>query len=750
MSAPQRSPDSLPPPGPRWGAAALLGAVALSGCALMSIELAAVRLVAPWFGTSLTVWTNVLGAVLLGLALGYLLGARWCARRALAPERHPAGPLALVLGLAAVWAAALPSAAAALCAGLVPSGLVLDRAAAVLGWGSLAAALCLFTPAAVLLGCVQPLAADGLARAAHARGAGRASGLALGLSTLGSLIGTFATSYALIPRAGLLRTHQLCALLLALGALCALALARAHASSTTRAALRAGSLALALALGASALLPQRAPQLAPGQRLLAQRETPYQLARVVEDEASGWRYLQVNEGFDSYQSIWKPGSGLLGEGHYYDAFALPLWWSGVRGRCELLVLGAGAGTAVRVLQGARPPGLELGWLGFELDPGVLQLGRELMQTARDEPGRELRGGLDARAALAAVPGQFDYALLDTYANQVEIPAHLATLEFFRELRARLRHGGFLAINVGAFGCDDPLLEFLARTLAEAFEGPVLALRVPAARNCMLYAREGVPPPRPGEAGWRPAGEVPEQLLPPLELPGAWRWFEPDGDSQRGSERAAKALASDDRNPIEALQRASLALGRARARGDALAAGAAIDELARDASAAPGSAGAWRALLEQRRLAEALRAAAAEREPAERWLGRVEVLYRARDFGGVLSAAHTARSSSSAQARVCELAAASALWLREGSLAREWLVSLEQQAAQASLPEAERARLAQLGRDYAEQAAHFERQEQSEARALARGRSFGSGLLGLCACALFALACWPLASSRTRR
>jgi len=738
--------EPAPKPAPRWGAAALLAAVALSGCALMSIELAAVRLVAPWFGTSLAVWTNVLGAVLLGLSLGYLLGARWCARRALVPERHPAGPLAAVLGAAALWAAALPASAAALCTALVPSGMVLDRAAALLGWGSLAAALCLFTPAALLMGCVQPLAADGLARAAQSRGAGRASGLALGLSTLGSLIGTFATSYVLIPRAGLLRTHQLCALLLALGALCALAVARAHGAPRARAL--GSALVLALGLTASALLPRAQPRLPDGQRLLAQRETPYQLARVVEDEASGWRYLRVNEGVDSFQSIWKPGSGLLGEGHYYDAFALPLWWSGLRGRCELLLLGAGAGTALRVLQGARPSGLELAWVGLELDPGVLQLGRELMQTAPDEPGRELRGGLDARAALAALPGPFDYALLDTYANQVEIPPHLATLEFFGELRARLRHGGFLAINVGAFGCDDPLLVFLARTLAEAFDGPVLALRVPAARNCMLYARAGVPPPQPGDAGWRPAGSVPEQLLPPLELPGSWRWFAPPSEAERG----AALVASDDHNPIEALQRASLELGRARARGELTSEPASAATEAAPQAAAPLAPGAWRALLAERRLAEALRAATGESDPAERALGRVEVLYRARDFAAVLREARAARSADHAQPRVCELAAASSLWLREGELALEWLSALEARLARASVPEAERVRLSQLALEYGEQATHFERQQHGEQRALGRARSVGGALLGLCACALLglcacallALACWPLA------
>ena len=49
----------------RGSAAALLAISALAGAATMVVELAAVRLLAPWFGTSMVVWTNVIAVVLL-------------------------------------------------------------------------------------------------------------------------------------------------------------------------------------------------------------------------------------------------------------------------------------------------------------------------------------------------------------------------------------------------------------------------------------------------------------------------------------------------------------------------------------------------------------------------------------------------------------------------------------------------------------------------------------------------------------
>jgi hypothetical protein len=50
--------------------------------------------------------------------------------------------------------------------------------------------------------------------------------------------------------------------------------------------------------------------------------------RVVEDrtQSEPLRYLQVNEGFDSFQSVWQPSIGTLPEGFYYNDFLLPLSW----------------------------------------------------------------------------------------------------------------------------------------------------------------------------------------------------------------------------------------------------------------------------------------------------------------------------------------------------------------------------------------------------------------------------------------
>lgn len=543
MNAPDPGSASAPgPEGPRAPAVAwLLALVGVAGACTLVVELAAVRLLAPWFGASASVWTNVIGVILLSLSLGYLAGARLAARPR--PERA-LGIVLIAAGLCAAW---LPLFAAPVCARFLPPGLGLHQAVGLLLWGSLAAALALFLPPAALLGCVGPLAVE-LLQVRRGFHAGTAGGIVLCVSTLGALAGTFATTHLLIPRLGLSLSFVLSgAALVVLGAATlALSSRRAHLPAV---------LAL-LAAGAavpSARLSPPAPM--EGMALLERAESIYQSLRVVEDStlAEPLRLLQVNEGLDSFQSVWRAEPGLLGQGFYYDYFALPAWWARAAGRWKVLVLGLGAGTTWRVLEGASPPGIELESTGVELDARVVELGQRWFELPLSAAGRKVVAGADARQALRALATDFDLVVLDVYAHQIEIPAHLSSVEFFREVRAHLAPGGYLALNAGGFGADDPVVSALGRTLARAFE-ECLALRVPRARNWVLLARrEGaLPAPDASQAGrgpdWELEAEVPRQLLGPLSLPGSVARF---SDDPRAS------VLTDDRNPMEQLQIASL-------------------------------------------------------------------------------------------------------------------------------------------------------------------------------------------------
>ena len=174
-----------------------------------------------------------------------------------------------------------------------------------------------------------------------------------------------------------------------------------------------------------------------------------------------------------------------------------------------------------------------------------------------EPWATVIAGQDARTALdllVRAGERFDQVILDTYANQVEIPAHLATRELFARCREALRPGGWLTINVGGFAADDPVLLAVAGTAASAFDHEASVLRVPFSRNWAVHLRRDASVPTPGSPSWLAARGPARTLLGALEVPGASLSVPPLKEAE---------VLTDDRSPLEDLQRRSLALARQR-------------------------------------------------------------------------------------------------------------------------------------------------------------------------------------------
>ena len=540
---------------------ALLVVVALAGGATMVVELGAVRLLSPWFGTSSSVWTNVIGVVLAALALGYALGAR------LATGRDPLRTLGITLLVGAACAAWLPRLTPIIGEAFMPTGVALHGAAGLLVWGSLAAATLLFLPAATALGCAGPLAVEVLQRT-RGGAAGRAGGHVLATSTVGSLAGTFGTTHLFVPVFGITKTFLFAsAVLAACGVVLLVTAARGRGRSERRVL---GLMLLLVCAGATASAGAPRAREADGRMgtELDSRESAMQSLRVVE-QGSGeerMRFLQVNESLDSFQSVWQPRTGLLGPGRYYDHFALPYAWrtreSGTApASWDLLIIGLGAGTAVRVLEGVVAPETDLRTVGIEIDPVVVELGERWFELESDGDRRVVIGGLDGRAALRLSDRMYDQIVVDAYANNMEIPPHLASVEAFRAVDERLVEGGWLTVNVGGFGPDDPVVKAVAAAAAIGLQTEVHIARVPLSRNLTLFARKGGEVPRPrgsafGSRGMPLVGGV-GSLLPPLEVEGAWTTL--------SVEDAAGHAQTDDTSAMERLQLQSIQLAEQRLR-----------------------------------------------------------------------------------------------------------------------------------------------------------------------------------------
>lgn len=508
-------------------------AIAFStGVGVLTLEVTAARVLMPWFGASTVVWTNVIGVTLGAIALGNFVGGR------LADRARSLGGLAWLLAAAAVLSAAFPYLVPITSRSILPTDLPLEAALPVLSRGSLFVCLVALAPALVLMGAVSPI----LVRTAARSGSiGASAGLISGTATLGSLIGTWIPIHYLIPYIGSKHTCALAGLLLAaISAWLFLRNGRRH-----------GVLAAGLVLVSIGFIVARADG-SPGRAAvegssLREVESRYQYARV---ERNGDRTaLKLNEGLDSFHSYTIEGRLLTDR--YYDPFLLlPQTVEQSGDRFDVLILGFAAGTFARQLLSvyAATPSLRI--VGIELDPEVAALGFEYFGLPRD-PRLELILDQDARVFVDHSQETFELILVDVYANQIYVPFHTCSVEFFRSALARLSKGGVLAANLGGFGFEDRPLRAICNTAASVF-GEVSLIRCPNSRNFMLLgARERRLPDLEGC-----------ESLGIAELDSVVESFR-DPTLRRDFTHSSDELTlTDDRSPIEEMANVDFA-GRAR-------------------------------------------------------------------------------------------------------------------------------------------------------------------------------------------
>lgn len=430
----------------------------LGGLVSLGVELAASRLLAPFFGESLPVWAAVIGLILLYLTVGYFLGGRWADR-----SPHPTTFYEI-----AVWGAWL--------VGLIPfiARPVLFRAVEgiarfniPLTVGPFAAVLLLFAAPVTLLGCLSPFVIRLLVDRVEETGG--VAGRVYALSTVGSLLGTLLTVFGLIPALGTRHTFVVLSLALLLPALVGLARARLR-----RAVLYLWMPVVVLALA----LWARGRPVKPQAGVIYETESAHHYIQVVERD--GWRYLFLNEGL-GIQSLYRPGARRVGG--TWDLFlAAPLFnpppFSPDRVR-SMAMVGLAGGTVPKLYTAFYGP---IPIDGIELDPAVVQVGREYL--GMTEPNLQVAVG-DGRAVLARSPRRYSVIGMDAY-RLPYIPWHLTTVEFFQEVHRHLEEEGVVVVNVGRTPGDDRLVAAIAATLRAVFPS-VHAIDVPNSFNTILVA-----------------------------------------------------------------------------------------------------------------------------------------------------------------------------------------------------------------------------------------------------------------------
>jgi spermidine synthase len=463
------------------------------GTGSLGAEIAAVRLLAPYFGASTIVWANTIGVVLVALSLGYWLGGRLA-------DRHPHMRGLCLLALSAAGLLALvPFAADPLLELAVDA---LDEISAGAFIGSLFAVLVLVAVPVLLLGAVSPYALR--LAVSTVEEAGTVAGRLYAISTAGSLVGTLASALLLIPLVGTRRTFLIFALAIAIVAVWGLRPLRRYA-------LAPAAIAALIALPVGTLKAD-----AGSGHVIYEAETQYQYARVIE-EPDGSRSLELNEG-QAQHSFCRAecDAGPAGPRHpfsvltddYWDGSLVLGYAASPHAPRRVAVLGNAAGTTARAY-GQFFPATRVD--GVEIDPKLSEIGRRYFDM--NNPRLHLYHE-DARPFIRRIDADYDVVSVDAY-RQPYIPFYMTTVEFFEEVRGHLTHDGVVVVNVGHPRGQDGFEKVIGATIGEVFPHvmrdpvkPTNTLMVASRAPLTAAGLSGVP------AGLQGVADV-QKLEPPL-------------------------------------------------------------------------------------------------------------------------------------------------------------------------------------------------------------------------------------------
>lgn len=388
------------------------------GGTVMAAELLGAKMLAPFFGSSLYVWTTTLAMTLGALTMGYFVGGHLSTRT----ERRPL--LVGVLLLASFAVSAMPV-TAHLFFNLLGSETSL--------WiGLLGAGMIIIFPPVFALGMVSPLMIAELSDLISAPGqvAGQAAGQVYAISTCGGIFYTFLFGFWVIPQLGLSLPAIFSGVLLAFFS--CLLLARKFNPQALLAILVIGFILVCL--------KQTDGKRAQDVKVLSLREGLLGQVMVTEyqDKVTGVRHRQllVNRVMQTEYAFPAP------EPYSRYAHLLTDLVKNMPERRAALVLGLGGGAVSNLLlQEAKFAEVD----ACEFDRRIYQAGQKFFQL--DE--RIAVSIDDARHRLRHLKKDYSLVVFDLFRGE-ESPEHVLTLESLTQLRQNLLPGGGVMINSHGF------------------------------------------------------------------------------------------------------------------------------------------------------------------------------------------------------------------------------------------------------------------------------------------------------------
>jgi spermidine synthase len=492
--------------GLRWY---LILTAALCGALVMVIEVLGSRMIGPFFGVSLFVWTSLITVTLVALALGYTAGG-WLADRKSSPDY-----LYAIILASGLMTAMTPLFKVFVLKACISLGLRL---------GSLASAFLLFGPALFLLGCVSPYLVRIAAR--EMKNIGRTVGNLYAISTAGSFVGTVATGFFLIAYLGVNKIFLLAGFLL-------IALSAGYFILFRRKWAVAALLAVPFMLVPASKLATKILPDGTQVQLISQQDSFYGDLRVVEytGPQSGTRELLID---GMVQGGIDRASGLSVYDYPYLMQFLPYALNPGGKNCLVIGLGTGVLPSWYAAQG--------------IDTEVVDIDPKIAELAQQHFGLDPKIAVhveDARYFLNRSKKRYDYVMLDVF-NGDTTPGHVLSQEAMQLLKEHMTPDGVLAINlIGTLGEHGFVSASVVKTVQTVFgqvrTHPIFETDAPqASGNLIIIAHNGPA---------RPLGTDPLSVFPvhPLAQAGVRRGMK---NTYHFPASTAAIVLTDDYNPVD--------------------------------------------------------------------------------------------------------------------------------------------------------------------------------------------------------
>ncbi len=406
----------------------------LSGMSIMAMEISSSRLLAPYFGASIFVWTNIIGIVMLALSVGYYFGGR------IADKYPKINILLSMIFFSGIIFFTIPFIVNQIASMVTARALILESGSFVIFIGSFLVTLLLFGVPLTILGMTSPFLIK--IYSLKNKNIGETSGNIFAVSTLGSLVGTFTPTLILIPTIGTKATIITFAIIqIFWGSL---------------GFFNKKTFILLTAVAMAPLFVAQAAFFNFSDRAYFSDESAYQYIEVLK--YGNDHYLSYNEGL-GIQSYYNPDKYF--SGMYYDYYSLlPHLYEN---DTNVLIIGLAGGTIARQLDYYH--GNKVSITGVEIDKKITDIAKNMFEL-NDQKIKIVNQ--DGRIFIRETNEKFDIIIVDAYSNEMYIPWTLVTQEFWKEISSRLTDDGVVAINVNSPSDNSSLISTIKNTLASVY------------------------------------------------------------------------------------------------------------------------------------------------------------------------------------------------------------------------------------------------------------------------------------------